>query len=664
MFALACCTWVPVKLYASTNEIIVVSGSSQRESWLFSPSALELSQPPEASILIDSAQLFNNIAGVQADSRANFAQDTRLSIRGFGSRSAFGIRGIQLLQDGIPLTTPDGQGQLSSVLLDNIAYVEVLKGPLAALYGNASGGVISLFSKTPQQNAASMQIAGSEQHRQYQLKTDWVSGDNALSFALKRFTTDGYRPHSAAEKQQAQLLYFTTLGDSIKLTSRFDYASDPKLQDPLGLSVEAWQQNPEQTTSAASRFDTVKTSLHKQLSVSLSDNSNQDAWQLSLWTGERAITQRLAFTGSAATSAGGVVVLNRDFNGINARYTVLDLNSFHWSVAASMVESRDERQGYVNDFGIRGDLRRDQTDKARNHDLSSRINWQIDERFKLQAGWRFSKLKLNIQDHYISDDNPDDSGKKNFYNDSAALGLSYRLSDGVNLYVSTAKGFETPTLAEVAYRRESSGVNLALQASDNRQWETGLKWQTDTLTGSAALFQVNSDNELMVDISEGGRTSYRNAARTQRTGFELQLNWQQTAWLKHAVGAHVINATFKRDELSGKHLPGVAGEQLSWRLEAQPWQHDTELNMTMSYRSKVFTDDSNTDSAPAALLIDLTAIHRQQWQQLSFSYWLAINNLTDKAYVGSVIVNQSNGRSFEPAPGREASAGISVTYQW
>ena len=304
------------------------------------------------------------------------------------------------------------------------------------------------------------------------------------------------------------------------------------------------------------------------------------------------------------------------------------------------------------------------TDKARNHDLSSRINWQIDERFKLQAGWRFSKLKLNIQDHYISDDNPDDSGKKNFYNDSAALGLSYRLSDGVNLYVSTAKGFETPTLAEVAYSRDSSGVNLALQASDNRQWETGLKWQTDTLTGSAALFQVNSDNELMVDISEGGRTSYRNAARTQRTGFELQLNWQQTAWLKHAVGAHVINATFKRDELSGKHLPGVAGKQLSWRLEAQPWQHDTELNMTMSYRSKVFTDDSNTDSAPAALLIDLTAIHRQQWQQLSFSYWLAINNLTDKAYVGSVIVNQSNGRSFEPAPGREASAGISVTYQW
>ena len=662
--ALVLANLLPAKLYANSDEIIVVSGSNQKESWLFSPSALELSQLPAVGMLIDSAQLFNGVAGVQADSRANFAQDTRLSIRGFGSRSAFGIRGVQLLQDGIPLTTPDGQGQLSSVLLDNISYVEVLKGPLATLYGNASGGVISLFSKAPQQNAASVQIAGSEQHRQYQFKTDWVSGDNALSFAAKRFTTEGYRPHSAAEKKQAQLLYFSKLGEGIKLTSRFDYARDPKLQDPLGLSVEDWLQSPEQTASAATRFDTAKTSLHKQLRLSLSDMANEDAWQLSVWTGERAITQRLAFTGSAATSAGGIVVLNREFNGINARYTVLNLNNFHWSIAASMVESRDERQGYINDFGIRGDLRRDQTDKARNQDVSSRINWQIDERFKLQAGWRFSKLELDIQDQYITADNPDDSGNKSFYNNSAALGLSYRISDGFNLYVSTAKGFETPTLAEIAYQREGSGVNLALQESQNTQWETGLKWQSQAISASAAVFQVNSDNELMVDISQGGRTSYRNAAQTQRTGFELQLNWQQSAWLKHAVSAHVIEATFARDELSGKYLPGVAREQLSWRLEAQPWQHDTQLNITTSYRSKVFTDDNNAESAPAAVLIDLAAIHRQQWRQLEFSYWLAINNLLDKTYVGSVIVNQSNGRSFEPAPGRVASAGISVKYQW
>ncbi|MDX1392546.1 MAG: Plug domain-containing protein, partial [Rheinheimera sp.] len=191
---------------AEEMEIIVVSASAQPEAWLTSPASVELAFSPQYGILIDSAQLVNGISGVQADSRANFAQDTRLSIRGFGSRSAFGIRGVYLQQDGIPLSTPDGQGQLSSVLLDSIARVEVLKGPLATLYGNAAGGVISLYSRVPTDNSATISVAGSEQHRQYQLQTQWVNAEHSVSATLKRFTTDGYRPHSAAEKQQAQLL--------------------------------------------------------------------------------------------------------------------------------------------------------------------------------------------------------------------------------------------------------------------------------------------------------------------------------------------------------------------------------------------------------------------------------------------------------------------------
>lgn len=651
------------------TEIIVISATEQRESWLSSPASVEMSSPPEQGILIDSAQLLNTVSGVQADSRANFAQDTRLSIRGFGSRSAFGIRGLYLQQDGIPLSTPDGQGQLSSVLLDNIAQVEVLKGPLAALYGNASGGVISLYSQNPVQSALAVSMAGSEQHRQYQLHADWVSGDTSLSAALKQFDSDGYRPHSAAKKQQAQLLYRTAVAEAVKLTARLDYARDPQLQDPLGLSLADWRQDPKQTNAAATLFDTEKHSRQRQLSVSLSDYQQADLWQLSSWLGDRTIGQRLAFTGNALSSAGGEVALQRSFSGVSGNYRLLQGSNYQLRAGGSVVQSEDDRQGFVNDFGQRGDMRRDQTDSADNKDVFVRINWQPATRWQLQGGWRYSELQLAVADRYLNAENPDDSGRKGFYNQALALGLSYRITDGISGFISAGRGFESPTLAEIAYRSDGSGVNLALEASTNRQWEGGIKWQHSStngaaVTGSVSLFSVTTDNELLVDSSAGGRTSYRNAAKTERYGAELQLNWRQNAYLHHQLSGHYLTAQFADALLDGNSLPGVAQSQLQWQLQYRPWQTDTVLALHSQYRSKVYLDDANSNTAPAAVSFSLSARHSRQWQQLTLDYWLALDNITDKAYVGSVIVNQSNGRAIEPAPGRQFSAGISAGFLW
>ena len=645
-------------------EIILISAALQRESWLRSPASAELGSAPQTGILIDSAQLFSFISGMQADSRANFAQDTRLSIRGFGSRSPFGIRSLYLQQDGIPLSTPDGQGQLSSVLLDNIGTIEVLKGPLAALYGNASGGVISLYSRTPVQTAAGLAIAGSEQHRQYQVFADWVSADSSLSVAAKQFTTDGFRPHSEAKKQQAQLVYRTALQQTARLTARLDYGRDPRLQDPLGLSLDDWREQPQQTAAAALLFDTEKNSRQRQLSLSLSDYGQSDLWQISTWLGERQIGQRLAFTGSGPTSAGGEIVLDRQFSGLNADYRLIDTTQFQLRLGASLTQSNDERLGYVNDFGQRGDLRRDQTDSASNRDLFVRGQWQPTERWQLQGGWRYSELTLKITDRYITEENPDDSGSKQFYNQALALGVNYRLGEHLSAFISTARGFESPTLAEIAYRADDDGINLTLDASRNQQWETGLKWQTARLSGSINLFSVKSKDELVVARSSGGRTSYRNAAKTQRAGSELQLNWRHNAYLRQQLSAHYLVAEFDSGLLRGNSLPGVARKQLNWQLDYMPWQDNTVLSLHSRYRSAVYLDDANSDLAPGATTFAISAQHSQQVQQLSVDYWLALDNITDKAYVGSVIVNQSKGRAIEPAPGRQFSAGIRASYQW
>ena len=349
---------------------------------------------------------------------------------------------------------------------------------------------------------------------------------------------------------------------------------------------------------------------------------------------------------------------------ISGNYRLLQGANYQLRVGAGVVQSEDDRQGFVNDFGQRGDMRRDQTDSADNTDAFVRFNWQPADLWQVQGGWRYSELKLSIADRFILPQNPDDSGAKQFYNDAFALGLSYRIAAGFSWFVSAGTGFESPTLAEIAYQTDDTGVNLALNASTNQQWESGFKWLSDGLSASLSYFNVDSKNELLVASSNGGRTSYRNAAKTERHGAELQLNWQTNAYIRQQLNASYLSAKFADAGLDGKRLPGIADSQLHWQLAVQPWQDNTEFALHSQYRSKVYIDDANSNSAPSALTFSLSARHSQQWQQLNLAYWLVLDNVSDKDYVGSVIVNQSNGRAIEPAPGRQLSAGISVGYSW
>lgn len=266
---------------AQTPEVIVITANAQQQRWLDAAASIEVRALPRSGLLIDSGQLLQGIPGLQVDSRANFAQDTRLSIRGFGSRSAFGVRGIYLSQDGIPISAPDGQGQLSSVLLDNIAEIEVLRGPLAVLYGNGAGGVIALRTATEATARAGTALAVSQQHQQYQLAGRQQLGQHQLSLAAKRFESDGFRPHSAARKQQLQGLWQTQLSDSLSASLRLDFAYDPLLQDPLSLTPTQWRADPKQTVSQAQQFDTTKSTRQRQLSLAL-QQSGHSPWQLAL----------------------------------------------------------------------------------------------------------------------------------------------------------------------------------------------------------------------------------------------------------------------------------------------------------------------------------------------------------------------------------------------
>ena len=263
-------------------------------SWLATPAALnyrtfDADLPPQ-----DALNLLQGIAGVQADVRSNLAQDSRLSIRGFGSRSSFGVRGVRMLLDGIPLTTPDGQTQPGTLFAGDLASVEVLKGPFAALYGNAAGGVIAWQSKTTEPGLLELSQQQSADHRQQSLRTDSRYG----TLMFQQLEHQGFRPHNRATRQQALWKQQFQLSDTLQLNARLDWARDPRLDDPGALTAAEWQQNPDQTSVLASRFDSHKTTAQRQAGLSL----KSDSWQLSTYLTSRQITQFLAQTGGRSAA--------------------------------------------------------------------------------------------------------------------------------------------------------------------------------------------------------------------------------------------------------------------------------------------------------------------------------------------------------------------------
>lgn len=644
------------------DEIIVVTAQGQQSPWIGSAASSFRKSFEQGFLQTDAASLLQHIPGIQADSRANYAQDSRLSARGFGSRSSFGIRGIRLLQDGIPLSSPDGQGQFSSVLLDQLASVEVLTGPLAVLYGNAAGGVVALQSRWPTENSAAVQLSHSQFARQQLLSASMVDDQHASSLSLKNSELQSQRTQSEAKKQQAQWLWQSTFDKDLKLRLRYDWSYDPLLRDPLGLTAQEWQANPRQTAANALTFNTRKFTKQQQWSISLSQELAEQSWRFAAWSGQRDVGQYLGFDGSAPTSAGGVVDLSRPYQGLDA-YSSWQFDKLRLSVGAALEQSTDERRGYVNNQGMQGELRRDEEGEVQSADLYSRFVLDLTPAWQLSGGVRHSELDFDVTDFYITTENPDDSGSTSFGKTSAALALNFAQSEHLSWYISTGRGFETPTFTEMAYQSNAEGLNLGLKASTNQQLELGNKWQQDNWRSSLAVFLVQSENELVVDQSSGGRTSYRNASETRRTGVELSALWFASASWQHQWTLTQLNAGFTEGDLDGKSLPGVAKQQAQWQISWMPLQSsEWMLQFDTLYRSKIATSDQNLLFAPSATLYHLKLVAESMLADLQLRYWLGVDNLTDKNYVGAVVVNQANGRAFEPALPRSVALGLSLNF--
>lgn len=640
-----------VQSEAEQLERLVVSVQQQSRPWISSAAAVSRLRL-EASPALDIAALLKQMPGLQADQRANFAQDSRISLRGFGSRSSFGVRGIEVLFDGIPWSTSDGQSQPSSIPFEQLSAVEVLRGPFAALYGNAAGGVVTLQSRAATYGV-SLQHQLSGYYRQHSL----TAGDGQSEVYLKTLRHDGYREHNSAERRQAAVRSSYQF-DAMTLNWRYDWNDDPLLQDPLGLTQAEFERDPHQTANVATLFNSRKSSAQRQLSLTLVPDSND--WQISAWQGERDITQFLAFSGDGQASAGGVVALTRHYRGVKAQQQ-LQWGQWLHQLAAQLEQNIDQRQGYVNLRGMAGDLRRDESGEVQNSEIAWQTEYQTATLWRLQLGSRLSRIRFSVDDYFIKPDNPDDSGQRSDQLAAFALGASYPLNEQLHFYLSAGRGFETPTLTEMAYQVNGSGLNLALKPVRNRQLDLGLKWQQPQTQVALDWFYIQSKDELLVAQSVGGRTSYRNAAETQRTGAEFWLVHNVSSTLDMQWSSTLLDASFSADSYRGKNLPGVARVQHQLGLSYAPFASQFwVLSSQLSYRSRLWTDDNNSMTADSATLLDVKSSWQVDWLHSNWNWWLAIDNLTDENYAGAVVVNQANGRSFEPGTPRQFQLGFRV----
>jgi len=677
---------------------VAVTATRQPQKVLTTPAAISVvnaAQVRDAGVGINLSESLGGVAGVTALNRQNLAQDLQISSRGFGARSTFGVRGVRLYEDGIPLTMPDGQGQSSTFDLSEVQRIEVLRGPASALYGNASGGVISVFTRDGTE-VPEFSVRRSMSRDNTQKTTVGASGrkgDVAYVLDASQASTDGYRDHSKATRE----LWHGKLGwqatAATRLTLVGSYVSMPLVEDPLGLDPQQWKANPSQAGSNALAYNARKSIDHSQLGLVM-DHRVDDANQLRamVYKGQRAATQWQAIANTAQGSAanpGGVIDLNRDFGGGDVRHThqsTLAGLPWQWTWGASIDTLREQRRGYQNfvgsQLGVTGALRRDELNRATSRDLYALTQLDVHPDWRLSLGMRQSQVAFRSADQYIVTGNGDDSGRMDFAGRNPTASLMWRLQPSWQTYVSLGRSLETPTLNEVAYNATTgttTGWNLGLQASRAIHREWGLKYSSEPgnarpdYSAQAALFDVAASQEIAVLKNQSGRTTYQNVGHTRRRGVELEQHWQLARTVALDTAATWTTAHYQDPFTSttttgtqavqaGANLPGLPQRQvqadLVWRPAAMPWH----AGLTWRHAGRIYANDINTVWAPASRTWSARTVYSTLVGEWRMDAMARIDNLLNERTVGSVIVNEANGRYYEPAPGRSATVAVNFTH--
>ncbi len=676
----------PAQSPSTALETTVVTATRTERAALDVPASVDVIERGEvrdAQWRVNLSESLARVPGVVALNRQNYAQDLQISIRGFGARSTFGVRGVRLYLDGIPASQPDGQGQVSHFPLDAVDRIEVLRGPFSALYGNSSGGVIAMTTRVGPSEPTAEATTAVGGYGTWRTGVSLAAGGDAASISLdgSRFSTEGYREHSQATRDVVNLRAAaqTRLGQLRVSVNSLDM---PDSKDPLGLTRAQAEDDPRQAAPQALQFDTRKSARQSQLGGELTSDLGE-GWRsiVVAWLGSREVTQYQAIPVAAQASSshpGGVIDFDRRFDGIDARVQKF-FDRATLTVGVNLERLDEDRRGYENfvgsTLGVMGRLRRDERNTVTSSDAYLQLEADVAPRWKLTAGARASRVEFRSDDRYLSNGN--DSGGVAMSSVNPVVGVVYRPAPSTSWYASYGRGFETPTLNELAYRPDgSAGLNTSLRPARSDNVEVGVKLlPSASLSATVALFGVRTEDDIVVLANVGGRSSFGNAAATQRHGAEASIGWRPTTSLSLQAALATIRATYSEPFVacpaapcarpsvlvpSGNRLPGVPAETLFIRADYRT--RGLDFGAEWRAQSSLPVDDRNTDFAAGWGVVNLSvqrALAVGPWNLRAF---FRIDNVLDRRYVGSVIVNEGNGRFFEPAPGRSWAVGLDARY--
>lgn len=672
---------------------IVVEATRTDRAILETPASIYyLNQEQQNSLNVNLSETLKGVPGLQLNNRENYAQDLQISMRGFGARSTFGVRGVRLYVDGIPATMPDGQGQTSNIDLNSLDHIEVLSGPFSSLYGNSSGGTILTQSREGQgPDSVTLGYSGGSQNKG---QTNLVlqggsqnSSEPSYIISSSYFDTDGFRDHSGAHKVLNNAKLTWNLDDGSKINWVNNYVKIDA-DDPGGLTRELWEKNPKQVVPNVIKYNARKEIEQVQTGLTWNKPINdQHEFYAMAYAGQRSVTQYQSTPNTSqggANHAGGVIDFDRNFYGTDIRWTGKEVVPNLKLIAGVAIDGMtEERYGYENfigdtQFGVKGKLRRDEDNTLWNLDPYLQASYAVTDAVNVDAGLRYSNVHFKSEDHYIinaeeeKDRNGDNSGKTTYEKLLPSAALSWQILPELMVYTSYAQGFETPTFTEMAYPAVDSPTKFNLKASESETYEMGMKSANILGDFTVAVFQTKTKDDIVPLRNVGGKATFRNADQTLREGIEL--SWNKDLWrdLTAQASYSYIDATFDADipaigtvaaVSSGNYIPGIAKNQAFVSLGWKP-ENGFNAGLDVRYSDRIFVNDINSEVAPSYTVAGANVGYNWNVKDLSIKTFARVDNLFDKDYSGSVIVNESNGRFYEPAEGRNWSAGLSVTKQF
>jgi len=639
---------------------VEVSAPKIKKPWLKSSYTIYnlvptmLDQLPQNSL----QELLITTPGVFTLNANNQAQDLRISIRGFGSRAAFGVRGVKIVVDGIPETTADGQGQLDNINLGIIQRIEVLENGAAALYGNASGGVLNITTLDDVafiDKNSFLKIGSGFQSfngQQYQFTIGKKIKKTSLILHGNHQKGAGYRQHAAYQSTNLNLRLTQQLSSKNKIEAILNFLNSPTAEDAGGVDSLSFEEMPRAARDRNVQFNAGEAIQQGKGSLRYTHQIGKAA-ELETY----AFYTRRNYDGQLPFTNGGTIKLNRDFYGQGSSFSSKkEWRNLDWQyhLGYEIQAQRDARTRLDNNDGMPGDITLLQKEQFTNAGIFLLNDFNY-KKWIFNTSIRYDLNNIQVQDQLLT--NGDDSGTIDLNAWNYSFGVAYSLSPSKQLFARWSTSFETPTLNELSNNPDGSGFNPSLQAQSAIHYETGIKgFIKNATTIQLSAFYIDSKNEILpYEIAAfPGRNFYRNTGATKRLGLEIYLKQDFNKKIYLTANGSFHKFTFSDYVIDGKsfngnRLPGLpffrGALTLDWKIIKK-----LDLNIQHQTLSRIFTNNENNSFQRSIQLTNISLKYIIKKNRFWWSPYFGVQNIFRTEHADNIRINAFGERYYEAAP--------------